>query len=67
MTNFLIKKFVKDYNDTGNPSVRASYGKLSGFVGIVCNLILFISKIIIGLISGSVSITADAVNNLSDA
>lgn len=67
MTNFLIKKFVKDYNDTGNPSVRASYGKLSGFVGIVCNLILFTSKIIIGLISGSVSITADAVNNLSDA
>ena len=67
MTNFLIKKFVKNYNDTDNPAVRASYGKLSGFVGIICNLILFISKIVIGLISGSVSITADAVNNLSDA
>lgn len=67
MANFLIKKFVKNYNDTDNPTVRASYGKLSGFVGIFCNLVLFTLKIIVGLFSGSVSITADAVNNLSDA
>ncbi len=67
MTNFLIKKFVKNYNDTDNPTVRASYGKLSGFVGIFCNIILFTLKFIAGLFSGSVSITADAVNNLSDA
>ena len=67
MTNFLIKKFVKNYNDTDNPTVRTSYGKLSGFVGIFCNLVLFTLKIIVGLFSGSVSITADAVNNLSDA
>ncbi len=67
MTNFIIKRFVRDYENTKSPSVRASYGKLAGIVGIVCNLLLFIAKIVIGTISASVSITADAVNNLSDA
>lgn len=67
MTKLLIKNFVKDYKNTTSPSVRSAYGKLGGFVGIVCNVILFILKIVIGTISGSVSISADAVNNLSDA
>ncbi len=67
MTNLLLKAFVKDYNKTDNSQVRAAYGKLAGFVGIVCNIILFIAKVLIGTFSGSVSITADAVNNLSDA
>lgn len=67
MTNFLIKKFVRDYKNDKDREVRASYGKMSGIVGIICNVILFAVKLLAGLISGSVSITADAVNNLSDA
>lgn len=67
MTNFLVRKFVKDYESPQRSEVRTSYGKLSGAVGILCNVMLFIGKIIVGMISGSVSITADAVNNLSDA
>ncbi len=67
MTNLLLKTFIKDYPKTDNPKIRAAYGKLAGFVGIVCNFVLFVAKILIGTISGSVSITADAVNNLSDA
>lgn len=67
MTNLLLKAFIKDYSKTDNPQIRAAYGKLAGFVGIVCNSILFIAKVLIGTLSGSVSITADAVNNLSDA
>lgn len=67
MSDFLVKKFVKDYQNTTNSKVRTAYGKLAGMVGIVCNVILFIMKIVVGTLSGSVSITADAVNNLSDA
>lgn len=67
MTSILIKRFVKNHEDIKNPVVRAAYGKLAGGVGIVCNLILFLLKLVIGMVSGSVSITADAVNNLSDA
>ena len=67
MTALLLKTFVKDYDKTDQSSVRTAYGKLAGFVGILCNIILFTSKILIGTFSGSVSITADAVNNLSDA
>ena len=67
MTELLIKKFVKNYQHTENAQVRAAYGKFAGFVGIICNIILFLAKIIIGTLSASVSITADAVNNLSDA
>lgn len=64
---FLLKWFVKDYENTKDPVVRAACGKLSGIVGIVCNLLLFAAKLVIGTVSGAVSITADAVNNLSDA
>ncbi len=67
MTNLLLKTFIKDYSKTDSPNIRTAYGKLAGFVGIVCNFILFVAKILIGTLSGSVSITADAVNNLSDA
>ena len=67
MTKLLLRLFVKDYENTENPKVRAKVGKLSGFVGIVSNLLLFGLKILVGTISGSVSITADAMNNLSDA
>ncbi len=64
MTNFLLRLFVKD--PTG-PQGRAAVGRLSGLVGIVCNLLLFALKLVVGTLSGSLSITADAMNNLSDA
>ncbi len=67
MTRLLLKLFVKNYEDTGSATVRARIGKLSGITGIACNVLLFGLKLLAGLISGSVSITADAVNNLSDA
>ena len=67
MTRLLLRLFVKNYDDTGSAPVRAAIGKLSGTTGIVSNVLLFGIKLFAGLISGSVSITADAVNNLSDA
>ncbi len=67
MTDILLRVFVKDSGNVRSQKVRAAYGKLSGLVGIICNLLLFAAKLTIGTISGSVSITADAVNNLSDA
>ena len=67
MTELLLRLFVKDYHNTEQPSVRASIGKLAGVVGIVCNSLLFVFKLVAGLIAGSVSIIADALNNLSDA
>ena len=67
MTEFLLKVFVKNHKNTSDPSVRAAYGSLSGIVGIICNALLFIGKLLAGIVSGSVSVIADAVNNLSDA
>ena len=67
MTNFLIKTFIKNNSDIENPAVRSAYGKLAGKVGIACNVLLCIGKFIAGIVSGSLSISADAVNNLSDA
>ena len=66
MTKLLIRLFVKNSEDTENPAVRKSYGTLSGGVGIFCNLILCITKIAVGLLTASISITADGLNNLSD-
>ena len=66
MTRLLIRLFVKNSGDTENPAVRKSYGTLSGGVGIFCNLILCITKIAVGLLTASISITADGLNNLSD-
>lgn len=67
MTKLLLRLFVKDHKNTENPAVRAKIGTLSGMVGIFCNLLLSGLKILVGTVSGSVSITADAMNNLSDA
>ena len=67
MTKLLLRLFVRNYSNTKDPQVRSAVGSLSGLVGIGCNVLLFIGKIIIGTLSGSVSITADAMNNLSDA
>lgn len=67
MTELLIRLFVKDGTNINETKVRAAYGRLSGVTGIICNLLLFAAKLVIGTLSGSVSITADAVNNLSDA
>ncbi|MDD4779362.1 MAG: cation diffusion facilitator family transporter [Tissierellia bacterium] len=67
MTNILIKKFIKNYEDVKNSSVREAYGKLGSIVGIIVNIILSFSKISIGTIFNSIAITADGVNNLSDA
>jgi cation diffusion facilitator family transporter len=67
MTKLLLRIFVKNHQDPTRPQVRGAIGKLSGIVGIVCNLLLFVFKLVVGTISGAVSITADAMNNLSDA
>ena len=67
MTKLLLRLFVKNSDHADSPAVRGAVGKLSGIVGIVCNLLLFVLKLLVGTLSGSVSITADAMNNLSDA
>ena len=65
--NFLVRRFIKNYQDTKDADVRTSVGKLSGIVGIFNNLFLFVIKFVIGTIVHSVSIQADGVNNLTDA
>ena len=67
MTKLLLRLFVKNGQNTKDPAVRTAVGKLSGAVGIVSNLLLFAIKLIVGIFSGSVAVTADAMNNLSDA
>ncbi|MBQ3378946.1 MAG: cation transporter [Clostridia bacterium] len=67
MTEFLIKRFIKNANDINDPFVRGKYGALSGVSGIILNVLLFAAKLILGILSASVAITADAFNNLSDA
>ncbi len=67
MTKLLLKCFVKEYTQPADPKTRGAVGSLSGWVGIVCNVLLFAGKLAVGILSGSVSITADAMNNLTDA
>ena len=67
MTEFLIRHFIKDYKDVEKISVRTAYGVLASIVGIFCNVFLFAVKFAVGLVMRSVSVTADAFNNLSDA
>ena len=67
MTHLLLRLFVKDYSHTQSPKVRAAVGTLASITGIGCNVLLFLFKLIAGLLSGSIAITADAFNNLSDA
>jgi cation diffusion facilitator family transporter len=66
MVTFLRKLFIKDYENVHDEKVREAHGKLASFVGVFSNLLLFIIKMIAGLISGSVAIIADSINNLSD-
>ena len=67
MTEFLVRHFVKDYKEVEKVSVRTAYGVLASIVGIFCNVFLFAVKFVVGFILNSVSVTADAFNNLSDA
>jgi cation diffusion facilitator family transporter len=65
--NFLIKRFVKNHEKTGDNDVRQAYGYLGGFVGIIANVLLFAGKLAVGLAINSIAVMADAINNLSDA
>ena len=67
MVSLLSRIFIKDYNNYDDTSVRRKYGILSSIVGIFLNILLFAFKYFAGILSGSVAITADAFNNLSDA
>lgn len=67
MTDFLVRHFVKDYEEYETAAVRTAYGIFASVVGIICNVILFLVKLGVGMLLGSVSVMADAFNNLSDA
>ncbi len=67
MFGWLTKIFIKDRDNTSDPHVRESYGKLTGITGIILNIILCASKIVTGLITGAISVVSDGINNLSDA
>lgn len=67
MTNFIVKHFIKDYEEVNKMSVRTSYGLVASIVGIFCNVLLFAAKFVVGLLLHSVSVLADSFNNLSDA
>lgn len=67
MTNFLIKRFVKNHENTSDSNVRQAYGYLGGFIGIVANILLFGAKLAVGFAINSIAVMADAINNLSDA
>ncbi|MCQ2431939.1 MAG: cation diffusion facilitator family transporter [Clostridia bacterium] len=66
MIRILIRRFVPDYENKKDPAVRSSYAMLAGVLGILCNLLLFAVKLIIGTLMNSIAITSDAFNNLSD-
>ena len=67
MINFIIKKFIKNYENVNEPKVRESYGVTASITGIIANTLLSAGKILTGIIFNSISVTADGVNNLSDA
>lgn len=67
MTEFLVRRFVKDYQDTEKVAVRTRYGLMASVVGICCNVLLFAAKLLTGMFLNSISVMADAFNNLSDA
>ena len=67
MSKLLVKLFIKNYNDTKNPAVREKYGYLGSVTGIVVNIILALAKYLIGTVTHSIAITADAINNFSDS
>ena len=67
MIELLVRMMIKNPENINDPKVREAYGVLSGGVGILCNLVLFALKLLAGVLTGAVSIMADAFNNLSDA
>lgn len=67
MTDLILRIFVRDHKNTEDPAVRDKCGRVAGAVGIVTNFLLFLMKIIVGTFFHSVSVTADAVNNLTDS
>ena len=67
MTELLVRRFVKNHEDVEKVSVRTAYGVLASAVGIFCNVLLFVVKAAVGFLLHSISVTADAFNNLSDA
>ncbi len=67
MSELILKLCIKNYKDTKNPTVREKYGILSGVAGIILNIVLCIGKFVVGAVSNSIAVTADAFNNLSDA
>ena len=67
MTNFIVKHFIKDHEETNKMSVRTAYGLVASIVGIFCNVLLFIVKFVVGIWLHSISVIADSFNNLSDA
>ena len=67
MTSLLIKWFIPGFDDPQDARARTLAGRLSGITGIVCNTLLFALKLFCGILTGAVSITADAMNNLADA
>ena len=67
MVNLITKLFIKNSDDVSNPDVRTAYGNMSGVVGIFLNLCLFSAKLVSGILTASISVVADAFNNLSDA
>jgi len=67
MTGLIIHLFIRDHKNTADPEVRRSYGRVSSWTGIVCNIVLFCAKLVIGILARSIAIMADAVNNISDA
>ncbi len=67
LSNALIRLFVKNKDNTTDPSVRYAYGRLTSLTSLGCNLLLFVGKLVAGLLAGSLAIVADAFNNLSDA
>lgn len=66
MGKLLVRLFIKNGDDIDSPQVRAAYGTLSGAVGIVLNILLAVGKIVVGVIFGALSVTADGLNNLTD-
>ena len=67
MSKLLVRLFIKNYQDIKNPSVREKYGYLGSITGIIINVLLAVSKYFIGVITNSIAISADAINNLSDS
>ena len=66
MITLFKKLFIKNYQDVSSPKVRSAYGSCAGILGITCNAILVVIKLFAGIISGSIAVIADAINNLTD-